>query len=376
MESLKQKRWVLGAGLLAGALLLQLGASRWPALVEQAFARSFYSWLGGRLACLTAWLPVSLAEMGLLGAGGFGLTRLARALWMGRRPSATRLLEGISALPVIAGILYLTFLLLWGLNYQRQPFAVSAGLEVRPSSVGELASLCGVLVEEANAARGGLPEDGAGVMCLADGPRHALLRTEAGFGAAAQRHAFLAVGCARPKPLLTSAALSWLGLTGIYSPFTGEPNVNMTLPDPELPFAASHEVAHQRGFAREDEANYLGYLACRLHPDPDFRYSGRLAASVYAMNALASRDRAAWQRLEAGRSAGVGRDLVALVAWAESYRGPAERLSARVNDAYLRSQGQAEGVESYGRVVDLLLAERRASQPGSHTIALCAAVSR
>jgi hypothetical protein len=237
-------------------------------------------------------------------------------------------------------------------------------------------------VEEANAARGGLAEDAAGVMRLADGPRHALLRTEAGFGAAAKRHAFLAIGCTRPKPLLTSAALSWLGITGIYSPFTGEPNVNMTLPDSELPFAASHEVAHQRGFAREDEANYLGYVACRLHPDADFRYSGRLAASVYAMNALALRDRAAWKRLEAGRSAGVGRDLAALVAWAERYRGPVERLSARLNDAYLRSQGQPEGVESYGRVVDLLLAERRTTeQPGNrplfpgNTIALCAAVS-
>ena len=362
MERPKRKRWVLGAGLVAGGLFVQLLAARWPAVVEHAFARSFYSWLGGRLACLTSWLPVSLAETSLLGLGVFVLTRMGRALLIGRRPSARRLLDGASTLLVVAGILYLAFLFLWGINYQRQPFAVSAGLEVRPSSLGELESLCGVLLEEANAARVDLPEDAAGVMRLADGPRRALLRTEAGFGAAARRHAFLAVGCACPKPLLTSTVFSWLGITGIYSPFTGEPNVNMTVPDPELPFAASHEVAHQHGFAREDEANYLGYVACRLHPDADFRYSGRLAASVYAMNALAPRDRAAWERLEGGRSAGVGRDLAALVAWAERYRGPAERLSTRVNDAYLRSQGQREGVESYGRVVDLLLAERRTSQ--------------
>lgn len=365
MESPKRKRWALGAGLVAGGLVAQLAAGRWPAVVEHAFARSFYSWVGGRLACLTTWLPVSLAETSLLGIVVFASTRLAWKLWMGRRPSARRLLDAGSTLLVLAGVLYLAFLVLWGFNYQRQPFAVSAGLEVRPSSVAELTSLCAALVEEANEARGGLPEDVAGVMRLPDGPRHALLRTEAGFGAAAGRYAFLAVGCARPKPLLTSTVFSWLGITGIYSPFTGEPNVNMTLPDPELPFAASHEVAHQRGFAREDEANYLGYVACRLHPDADFRYSGRLAASVYAMNALAARDRAAWQRIEAGRSAGVGRDLRALVAWAERYRGPAERLSARVNDAYLRSQGQPEGVESYGRVVDLLLAERRTGQAAS-----------
>ncbi len=350
---------MLGAGLLAGGLLMQLVAARRPALVEQAFARSFYSWLGGRLACLTAWLPVSLGETLLLGLGGFGLARLARGLLMGRRPSAKRLLDGGSALLVIAGIVYLTFLVLWGFNYQRQPFAVSAGLEVRPSSLGELLTLCGALVEEANAAREGLREDAAGVMRLADGPRHALLRTEAGFGAAAQRFPFLAVGCARPKPLLTSPAFSWLGITGIYSPFTGEPNVNMTLPDPELPFAASHEVAHQRGFAREDEANYVGYLACRLHPDPAFRYSGLLSASIFTMNALAPLDRGAWEGIHARRSSGVRRDIAALVTWAEAHKGPIERVSRRVNDAYLRSQGQDQGVRSYGRVVDLLLAERR-----------------
>ena len=262
----------------------------------------------------------------------------------------------------MAGTMYLAFLLLWGLNYQRQPFGVSAKLDVRPSSPDELAALGTVLVDEANQARAGLAEDGAGVMRLADGRRSALMRTEAGFRPAASLHPVLA-GCpSRPKPLFTSTVFSWLGVTGIYFPFTGEPNVNMTLPDPELPFAAAHEIAHQRGFAREDEANYLGYLACRLHPDPDFRYSGRLAASVYAVNALAALDRKAGERLEARRSPGVRRDLAALVAWAERYRGLAERVSQRVNDAYLRSQGEAQGVRSYGRVVDLLLAERRAQR--------------
>ena len=54
--------------------------------------------------------------------------------------------------------------------------------------------------------------------------------------------------------------LSYLGISGIFIPFTCEANVNATLPDWEIPFTACHELAHQRGFAREDEANYVGYL--------------------------------------------------------------------------------------------------------------------
>jgi len=350
---------LLGLLLLAAGLALQWASARSPEIVERRFARGVYPVVAGGLGRVAALVPISIAECALVALGVWlaaGLGRLAFARDRRRRigRAGARALLG-------AGALYAAFLLLWGLNYQRQPFATIAGLPVRPSGVDELATLCGALVQEANAAREGLPEDEAGAMRLAGGPREALARTEAGFRAAAARHPVLAGPAARPKPLLASAALSWLGITGIYSPFTAEPNVNLTLPDPALPFSAAHEVAHQRGFAREDEANYLGYLACRLHPDPDFRYSGRLAASVYALNALASRDRAAWERIEAARSPGVRRDLAALLAWAERYRGPAERVSRRVNDAYLRSQGQDQGVTSYGRVVDLLLAERRAA---------------
>src|SRR5207247_9474725 len=96
----------------------------------------------------------------------------------------------------------------------------------------------------------GLLEYCAGVMRLADAKLPALARTEAGFRRAASLYPVLA-GCpSGSKPLLTSPVFSWLGVTGIYFPFTGEPNVNMTPPDPELPFAAAHEIAYQRGSAR------------------------------------------------------------------------------------------------------------------------------
>ncbi len=353
-----------GLILLAAGVSLQWICGRSPAIVESVFARRLYPAIGGRLGGLTNLLPFSLAECAVVAVAvwlAVAAIRLARR--KDRRPALAR---AGARLLLAAGGLYLTFLLLWGLNYQREPFAASAGLLVRPSSLEELEAACLVFVDAANAARDGLPEDAAGVMRLADGIRPTLARTEAGFQAAAERYPFLD-GCpARPKAIFASVAFSWLGITGIYSPFTGEPNVNADVPDPDLPFCASHEVAHQRGFAREDEANYVGYLACRLHPDPAFRYSGLLSASLFTMNALAPLDRAAWERMDARRSGAVRRDIRALVAWAEAYKGPVERASRRVNDAYLRSQGQDQGVRSYGRVVDLLLAERR-SFPTSPT---------
>jgi hypothetical protein len=158
---------------------------------------------------------------------------------------------------------------------------------------------------------------------------------------------------------LLSPLLSRVGIAGIYIPFTAEPLVNGLLPQAELPFSASHEIAHAQGFAREDEANFVGYLACRGHGDPDFRYSGTLVASFYVMSALAGSDAAAARALEDLRSEAVRRDVAAILAWNARYAGALRDAGEKVNDAYLRSQGAREGVRSYGRMVDLLVAERR-----------------
>jgi hypothetical protein len=166
----------------------------------------------------------------------------------------------------------------------------------------------------------------------------------------------------RPKGALVSPLLARMGISGIFVPFTGEAHVNSTLPDVDLPFAASHELAHERGLAREDEANYAASLACRLHPDGDFRYAGALVTSLYVQSALARIARPQALALEARRSAGVHRDQRALAEWSRRYRSRLSEVTDRVNDTYLRSQGQPLGVRSYGAMVDLLLAEKRARE--------------
>jgi hypothetical protein len=356
----RRRRWPLA--LLPAAVGLQLTASASPGLVERLYSKRLYRIVGATLAATVGRVPFSVGEvvLGLAVAGAAawivrGLRRLVGA--RGRRREVV--LSTLAGAWTASGALYLAFVILWGLNYRRPPYAALAGLDARPATIAELTAVCEKLVAASNRARDGLPEDGAGVARLADGRSGALRRAPAGYAAAARSEPVLEGASAPAKPVRGSTVLSYLGISGIFSPFTGEANVNMTLPDPDVPFSACHELAHAHGFAREDEANYVGYLACTRHPDGDFRYSGLLAASVYAMNALARTDREGHARLEARRAPGVRRDLAALIAWAERYRGPAERVSKAVNNAYLRSQGDKEGVRSYGRMVDLLIAEER-----------------
>jgi len=356
----RRPRWSLA--LLPVAVGLQLGASLAPSLVESLYSERLYRVVATIFAAALGWVPFSVGELLLwlaIGAAVGWAVRGLRRLVRGRGRRGVLLLSALAQVWVAAGALYLVFIGLWGLNYRRPPYAALAELDARPATVAELSAVCARLVAAANHAREGLPEDGHGVARLPDGRSGALRRAPAGYDEAAGIASVVPGASAPAKPVLLSTAMAYLGVTGIFSPFTGEANVNMTLPEPDLPFAACHELAHAHGFAREDEANYVGYLACSRHRDGDFRYSGLLAASIYAMNALARVDRDGHARLDSSRSPGVKRDLAALVAWAERYRGAAERVSQAVNNAYLKSQGEKEGVRSYGRMVDLLIAEER-----------------
>jgi len=171
------------------------------------------------------------------------------------------------------------------------------------------------------------------------------------------------------RPLLRRAflspALSRLGISGIYSPFTAEAHVNGEVAPWLLPFTAAHELAHYRGFAREDEANFIAWQVLRRCPEPALAYSGTLAATAHLLAQLGRDDPAALEALRGRLHADVAADLEANRAFWRARRTPVVTDLARSsNDAYLRSQGQPEGLRSYGRMVDLLIAERRRALSG------------
>ncbi len=357
-----RQRTLVALVLLPLALGIQRLSARFPETVEALYSRTAFPPIVRTLAWLSSRAPFSLGEAGLACAGLAFIVALVwggRALWRGRGRRWRILGQAIVVALLVAGLGYTAFLLSWGWNYQRRSFARSAGLPVLPSNRGELAALSADLVEAANHLREGLPEDEHGAMRLPDGTRATLARTALGVAALTRRYPWLPECDVHPKLAWTSPLLARLGIAGFYFPLTAEPHVDGEILPSELPFSASHEVAHELGFAREGEANYLGYLACRLHPDADFNYSGVFLASRFVLGALASLDPAEARALGSRRSPAVQRDLAALKAWRARFGGPAMDAALRVNDAHLRFQGQRDGLRSYGRMVDLLLAERR-----------------
>ena len=222
-----------------------------------------------------------------------------------------------------------------------------------------LLSFAASLINSSNTLREKINENQYGVMELPYNKKYILKTAHLGYDKASLKYTKLKGNYGRPKGILLSNPMCYTGITGFYFPFTNEANVNMAEPASFLPFTTAHEMAHQRGFAKEDEANYIAYIACINHPDINFQYSGTLAALSYSFNALQKSDTEKYKKLILTCSKGVLNDLRYNQDFWESYSGPIEKMDDKINDTYLKSQNQQSGTKSYGEMVDLLLAEYR-----------------
>ena len=170
-----------------------------------------------------------------------------------------------------------------------------------------------------------------------------------------EKYGFIQSLHSRVKPVMLSEAMSYTHITGVYTYFTGEANLNVNFPDYTLPYTAAHELAHQRGIAREDEANFIAFLVCNESDDPYIRYSGYLNLYEYVASALRSNTEA-YKRVRASLDSNITGEMRAYSAFFDKYRhSTAGKVSETVNNTYLQVQGTV-GTKSYGMVVDLAVA--------------------
>jgi hypothetical protein len=354
-------------GLGTAVFLVSLLLSKMPNLVEGTYGTRVGPAISCTLSRITGVLPFSLAEW-LIAAfvtrQVVGLGRgLADALRR-RRRWKNALGGGALRAGQDAGIVVALFYLLWGFQYARP--SVEARLDWPDGGdapVEVIAELAAEMVDAANDAYVALHgSDDAGEPTRLPDPSALDVTLEEGWRAAAREMEMSGPAAGRfgrAKRLLASGLLDRLGLSGFYFPFTGEANVNRGVPAVSYPQVVAHEKAHQRGINPEDEANFFGFLAAALTPDPYARYSACVFAQRQLLFTLLTGDEERAKHLIERRHPGVQRDVDDLRAYWQRYRGPAQRISRAVNDAYLRTNRVEGGILSYGRSVELLVAYSR-----------------
>ena len=352
--------------ILPAALLVQRIAFGLPDLVESVYSRGLYPLVAHALAWTNAWFPLSLAEASSLAVvawliwcivrwrrGIAGSTEATPRPWPRRALAATGRLAMRAW--IVAGWVFLAFLFLWGFNYARPPLATRLGLETGEIAAPEVLELARRAISAANRDHRllGVAVDEASRLPMTSSELNVAIDTR--YRELRLPGDELGNLASRAKPLLSSTVFSYLGISGIFIPFTGEPSFNRLVPDASLPITVAHEKAHQRGITDEGEANLAAAIACAGADDPYLRYAAHLYMGMVLVGSVAryAPDEAAevWAGLDNGPAA----DVRAMREFWDHYRSRVTPVAARINDAYLRSNRVPGGVQSYGRVVGLLV---------------------
>lgn len=349
-------------GLIPLAMLIRRLMAMSPGFTEHVYSRGIYRFIMQPVSLFTGLFPFSVAELALVFLVVYVPARLIYLSIKAIRVKKWSVLLPFAANLVLAGSLWFFIqVMVWNINYERLPFSELAGIDVQESPVDELEALCRYLVDRTNELREQVEEDEHGVMTVEGGYKSILRRAQAGFDSIEAKYPFLGGKYGYPKPVLLSRLMSHTNIIGIYSCLTGEANIDIDIPLMAVASTTLHEMAHQRGFAREDEANFISYIACMTHPDIDFKYSGCVMALQYAMNALYSASPDRYFAVSKNYGPGYLRDLEAERAYWKQFQGLTRKVADKMNDTYLKLNGETDGVRSYGRMVDLLLAEYRES---------------
>lgn len=344
--------------LILSVFCLLISFYSWDNLrVETGYSARFFPAFGRFLRGSFGKWPFSLGDI-LYGSAliyiVYKLIRIGRFAYKNRQLASyrKRLKQfGLNALIVCASI-YIVFNIFWGINYNRKGIAWQLNLEVQKYSTAELREINCVLIERINSSKQALlkaaePYPNNKELFEKVAKAYKLLET---------KYPYLAYHPVSLKSSYWSWFGNYTGFTGYYNPFTGEAQVNTTIPKFLQPYTACHEVAHQIGYAKEMEANFVGYLAAAASQDTLFHYSVYLDLFTYANRNLYMNDSVSAKIYRKDLDASVKKDIMEWREFNRKHVGRLEPLVRWIYGKYLQSNQQPNGMSSYDEVTGFLIA--------------------
>tara|TARA_B100001123_G_scaffold378638_1_gene446892 strand:+ start:550 stop:1563 length:1014 start_codon:yes stop_codon:yes gene_type:complete len=319
-----------------------------PELVERWFTTGFYPPVQRILTSLSNLFPVAALDLLVIGVGSWLIWHWWRALRYEKgSPRLRRAYAATMSTITAVAVVYLLFLVFWGLNYRRVPLSHRLVFETQAPTTSEAM----VLAREAAAQLNRLHAS-----AHAMGWEEPLWKSETFRQSADDLQRVLGHSSpalpGRLKRTIFGSVFRWNGVNGMVNPFGLEVLENPDLLPFERPFVLAHEWAHLAGYADEAEANFVGWLTCvRAHESA--QYSGWLYLYSEILTQLPAQER---KQVEGVLAMGPRRDREAIVA--RSQRGVLpvfQQASWSAYDRYLKVNRVETGIRSYGAVLTLIL---------------------
>lgn len=312
---------------------------------------AFVRWL---MALPTNIFPFSIAELALILLPTAAVVIIVLIL-KGKFDKIKSPLSFVLSLLSCLSLFFSTFALGFGTGYHASPLDQKLRIEKSRVSKEELADTARLLAGLVNEASNEVEFEDRSFSVMPYSLSEMNKKLLDAYSSLCDKYDFIQRFSSRVKPVMLSEAMSYTHITGVYTYFTGEANLNVNFPDYSLPFTAAHELAHQRGISREDEANFIAFLVCLESDDPYIRYSGFLNMYEYVASPLSAYSEL-YTPIAQSLETKVKYELIAYSKFFDKYRhSTAGKVSESINNSYLQSVG-TEGTKSYGMVVDLAVA--------------------
>lgn len=330
------------------------GYAYFPELVESTYTTWFYPVISRLLRTSFGWLSFSMGDL-LYGITiAYILWRTAQWIKKNHENKWSKTFSKSAFLKVIriALILYIIFNILWGLNYNRTGIHGQLKFTHEKYSVKDLVEINHLLLKQVNECKETILRKNISY----PSKKILFLQTSAAFSQASKKYPFLQYTHTSVKPSLFTLMGNYFGISGYYNPFTGEAQVNTDVPEFLQPYIACHEVSHQLGYAKENEANFAGFIAAISSADTCFMYAAYFDVFMYANRNLYGADSVKAKQLLTRLHPAVKDDISTLKAYYRKYENPVEPLFRWVYGKYLQANDQPLGMITYSEVVADLIA--------------------
>jgi hypothetical protein len=343
------KAWFI-VGMMAVAIKV---FAEFPLMVERYYSNWLYQHIATLQRFLLGWIPFSIGDCLYAGAVLYLLVKLIRFVTIIVKRQANRRfwLNGLKWLFFYGLVVYVIFNALWGLNYNRLGIGKQLNLEMKEYTSGELASVIQVVIQRLH------QNDSAGreERFIYSNSDSLFIRAIGAYELMPRQLNWLNYHNHSLKPSLFGRLGNYLGYTGYYNPFSGEAQVNTKVPLFIQPFTTCHEIGHQLGFAKENEANFAGYLSAKSSDKAAIRYSLYFDLYNYGIRELFIRDSVKAKGLHAQLYKTVKEDFAELKRFTIRYQNPIEPFIRKIYGQYLMANEQPAGMQSYSEVMAFLV---------------------
>lgn len=322
--------------------------------VERFYSTHFYVFFSNIQRILFGWIPFSFGDILYFIAGCWILWKLTSnfILLIKRKANKRLALRKLLKLLLVFSFIYIVFYLFWGINYDRKGIGYQLQLIPQQYDVSDLLLMQNLLLQKVNGTKAVVIKKNEKYPSTAE----LIQRAKKGYAEAAVKFPFLRYRNVSVKTSLYGTFGDYLGFTGYYNPFTGEAQINTTVPKMLQPYIATHEIGHQLGYAKENEANFVGYLAAVNSTDTLFHYSTYLDLFLYTNREVYFLDSTSSKKAMDKLSFAVKKDLAEIKQFDLNHQSFFEPIISWMYGNYLKLNNQPKGLHSYNAVVGMLIA--------------------